>query len=198
MAPALTVRIERWPIAGAFTISRGAKTEAVVVVAELTDGDVRGRGECVPYARYGETVEGVVAAIEAMRDAVGARPRPREPCRAPCRRAPPAMRSTARCSISKPSAADSRPIRSPACRRRSRCVTAYTISLASPEEMAEAAAQAAARPLLKVKLGGQGDPDAHRGGAARGAGRRTDRRRQRSLAARRSRCTISPPAPTPA
>ena len=57
--PALTlaVRVERWPIAGSFTISRGAKTEAVVVVAELSDGSHHGRGECVPYARYGETVE---------------------------------------------------------------------------------------------------------------------------------------------
>src|SRR5262249_54383904 len=67
MSPlALSVRVERWPIAGSFAISRGAKTEAVVVVAELSDGTHRGRGECVPYARYGETVEGVAAAIEAM------------------------------------------------------------------------------------------------------------------------------------
>src|SRR3954468_4235492 len=65
-APTLAVRVERWPIAGSFTISRGAKTEAVVVVAELADGTHRGRGECVPYARYGETVEQVAAAIEAM------------------------------------------------------------------------------------------------------------------------------------
>src|ERR1700749_3128259 len=64
----LTVRIERWPIAGAFTISRGAKTEAAVVVAELSDGRNLGRGECVPYARYGETTDGVAAAITAMRD----------------------------------------------------------------------------------------------------------------------------------
>src|SRR5258705_96008 len=62
----LAVRVERWPIAGSFTISRGAKTEAVVVVAELNDGTHRGRGECVPYARYGETVEQVATAIEAM------------------------------------------------------------------------------------------------------------------------------------
>jgi hypothetical protein len=48
---ALTTRAERWPIAGTFTISRGAKTEAAVVVAELSDGHHRGRGECVPYAR---------------------------------------------------------------------------------------------------------------------------------------------------
>lgn len=66
----LTVRIERWPIAGSFTISRGAKTEAVVVVAELSDGSHHGRGECVPYARYGETVERVAAAIETMADPI--------------------------------------------------------------------------------------------------------------------------------
>src|ERR1700688_1103568 len=63
----LSVRIEHWPLAGAFTISRGTKTEAVVVAVELGDGAHRGRGECVPYARYGETPDGVVAAVEAMR-----------------------------------------------------------------------------------------------------------------------------------
>ena len=57
----LAVRIEHWPIAGSFTISRGAKTQAAVVVAELSDGHHRGRGECVPYGRYGETVDGVAA-----------------------------------------------------------------------------------------------------------------------------------------
>ena len=66
----LSVRIERWPLAGAFTISRGSKTEAVVVVAELTDGAHRGRGESVPYARYGETPDSIVAAIEAARPAL--------------------------------------------------------------------------------------------------------------------------------
>src|SRR5690349_20409713 len=64
----LRVAVERWPIRGSFAISRGAKTEAVVVVAELGDGKAVGRGECVPYARYGETVEGVAAAIEGLRD----------------------------------------------------------------------------------------------------------------------------------
>src|SRR5262245_21360746 len=71
-ALALSVHVERWPIAGSFAISRGAKTEAVVVIAELSDGAHRGRGECVPYARYGETVEGVAAAIEAMAQAAAA------------------------------------------------------------------------------------------------------------------------------
>ena len=67
MGLSLTVRTERWPIAGSFTIARGAKTEAEVVVAEVSDGVHVGRGECVPYARYGETAAGVSAALEAMR-----------------------------------------------------------------------------------------------------------------------------------
>ncbi|OZA16777.1 MAG: hypothetical protein B7X90_17210 [Novosphingobium sp. 17-62-19] len=64
--PSLTVEIERFPIAGTFTISRGSKTEAVVVVAQLRHGSHVGRGECVPYARYGETVEGVANALRAL------------------------------------------------------------------------------------------------------------------------------------
>jgi len=64
----LAARIERWPIAGAFTISRGAKTEAVTVVAEVSHGGLTGRGECVPYPRYGETAEATLAALQAMRE----------------------------------------------------------------------------------------------------------------------------------
>src|SRR5712692_2641398 len=71
MPLSLSVRAEHWPIAGAFSISRGAKTEAVVVVAELSDGKHRGRGECVPYARYDETVAGVMAALGAMANRLG-------------------------------------------------------------------------------------------------------------------------------
>src|SRR3954467_6013999 len=66
----LSARIERWPITGAFTISRGAKTEAVTVVAEVRRDGLTGRGECVPYPRYGETPEATLAAMEAMREAV--------------------------------------------------------------------------------------------------------------------------------
>ena len=75
MPSRLTLRlaVERWPIAGSFAISRGSKTEAVVVVAELGAGKARGRGECVPYARYGETVATVSAAIEGLRPEIGAR-----------------------------------------------------------------------------------------------------------------------------
>src|SRR5688572_11273581 len=67
MGTKLSVAIEKFPIAGKFTIARGAKTEAVVVCVTLLDGSVRGRGECVPYTRYGETVEGVAALIESIK-----------------------------------------------------------------------------------------------------------------------------------
>jgi L-alanine-DL-glutamate epimerase-like enolase superfamily enzyme len=152
----LTLRAERWPIAGAFTISRGAKSEAHVVVAELGDGRHRGRGECVPYARYGESVEGVVAAIEAMRDEL-ARGLDRE--RLQGIMPPGAARNALDCAFWDLAA------------KRAGCmahelaglpspqplVTAYTISLGTADEMARAA-KAASRPLLKVKLGGVGDP----------------------------------------
>jgi L-Ala-D/L-Glu epimerase / N-acetyl-D-glutamate racemase len=161
MAPSsisLTARAESWPIAGSFTISRGAKTEAVVVVAELSDGTHRGRGECVPYARYDETVESVIAAIEAMRSAIAGgldRLGLQQAMVAG------AARNALDCAFwdleakrSGRRAHELAGISAP-----QPLVTAYTISLATPEEMAVAAAKAADRALLKVKLGGTGDPE---------------------------------------
>jgi L-alanine-DL-glutamate epimerase-like enolase superfamily enzyme len=155
-APTLDAKIERWPIEGSFTISRGAKTEAVVVVAEVRQGEVAGRGECVPYPRYGETPEATRAAIIAMKEAVG-RGLGREALQSampPC-----AARNALDCALLDLEAKLSggriwdrlgrKPPRP--------CVTAYTISLGSPETMAAAAAKAAHRRLLKVKLGGEGD-----------------------------------------
>ena len=121
--------VETWPIAGEFVIARGAKREATVVVAEVSDGTVVGRGECVPYARYGETVEGVRDAILAMR---GRAVRPRRACCGSCRRAPRAMRSTARCGTTRPSAPALRPrqLGGPGA-AAARSPPAYTISLDS-------------------------------------------------------------------
>ena len=68
MSRQLLVRVERWPIAGSFAISRGAKTEAVTVVAEVSQGGHTGRGECVAYPRYGETPEATLAALQAMQE----------------------------------------------------------------------------------------------------------------------------------
>jgi L-alanine-DL-glutamate epimerase-like enolase superfamily enzyme len=156
--PALRSRIERWPIAGSFTISRGAKTEAIVVVAEISQGGYTGRGECVPYARYGETPEGVLAAILAMREPLAA-----GLDRKSLASAMPAgaARNALDCALFDLEAKASgqrvwtlldRPAPNP-------CSTAYTISLGSPETMAEATAKAAHRPLLKIKLGGDGDAE---------------------------------------
>ena len=152
----LSVRIERWPLAGAFTISRGSKTEAYVVVAELSDGTHRGRGESVPYRRYGETADGIVAAIEAMR------PRLRQGLdRAALQHAmhPGAARNALDCAYWD--------VNAKAAGRRAHelagmaapvpLTTAYTISLGTPAAMAEAAERAAWRPSLKVKLGGDDD-----------------------------------------
>ena len=72
MTRRLTVRPERWPLARPFAIARGTKTVADVVVVEIEEEGARGWGECVPYARYGETVDGVAAAIQALAGAIAA------------------------------------------------------------------------------------------------------------------------------
>jgi L-Ala-D/L-Glu epimerase len=147
----VSARIERWPIAGSFTIARGAKTEAMVVVAEVTDGQITGRGECVPYARYGETPEAVLAQIRAARAAdrrelLDALP-------------PGAARNALDCALwdfeaksrdhSAAWLAGMPPIQP--------VLTAYTLSLDAPEAMAQKAAAARNYPLLKLKLGAEGD-----------------------------------------
>jgi L-Ala-D/L-Glu epimerase len=126
------------------------------VVAELSDGLFRGRGECVPYARYGETVERVAAAIEAMAADV-ARGLDREGLQAAM--PPGAARNALDCAFWDLAAKRAgRPVHEllglPALRP---LTTAYTISLATPDAMAQAAAKAADRALLKVKLGGADD-----------------------------------------
>jgi L-Ala-D/L-Glu epimerase len=158
-SPALTlsVGIESWPIAGSFAISRGAKTEAVVVVAELDDGRHRGRGECVPYARYGETVEGVASAIKAM---AGPLANGLDRVRLQTAMAAGAARNALDCAFWDLAArqAGRRVYELLGLAPPHAVATAYTISLASPETMAQAAAKAADRALLKVKLGGAQDP----------------------------------------
>ena len=62
----LSVRAETFPIAGVFTISRGSRTEAQVLTVTVEEGGHRGRGECVPYARYGETLASVTEEIEGL------------------------------------------------------------------------------------------------------------------------------------
>jgi len=156
--PTLTIEaaVESWPIAGEFVIARGAKREAAVVVAQVSDGKVSGRGECVPYARYGETVEGVRGAILAMGGALSDR--------ASLLRQMPAgaARNALDCALwdyeAKRSGMSAAMLAGVAAPRP--LITAYTISLDTPEAMAaKAAAAARTMPLLKLKLGGQGDAE---------------------------------------
>ena len=143
----LSAAVERWPIAGTFTISRGAKTEAAVVVVELVQGSFRGRGECVPYARYGESVEAVMATLEGIKGSLS-----QGLDRAALQTAMPpgAARNALDCAFWDLEAKRAgRPVHAlaglPAPQPR---ITAYTLSLA---------ARSASRQLLKVKLGGDGD-----------------------------------------
>ena len=152
----LAVRRERWPLRGVFTISRGSRTEAEVVVAEIAENGVVGRGECVPYARYGETVDGVAAAIESQARAVASgldRDRLR-------RALPPgAARNALDCALWDLEAKRAGlPVwRIAGLGAPQPLVTAYTLSLAAPEAMGAAARANRRRPLLKIKLGGTGD-----------------------------------------
>jgi L-alanine-DL-glutamate epimerase-like enolase superfamily enzyme len=152
----LELAVEAFPIAGRFVISRGAKTEARVVVATLRAGDAVGRGECVPYARYGESVESVVAAIEGIAGAIEA-----GADRAALRRLLPAgaARNALDCAMWDLEAKRSgvRAFVAAGFSRLRPLVTAYTLSVGSPEEMRAAALRAADRPLLKIKLAGEGD-----------------------------------------
>lgn len=155
-SPNLIGHIEQWPIAGSFTISRGAKTEAVIVVAEVGHDGLVGRGECVPYPRYGETPDAALAALLAMQEAV-AHGLDRVALQAAM--PPGAARNALDCALLDLEAKRSgRRVWDVLGRRAPEpCVTAYTISLGTPQAMATAAAKAAHRPLLKVKLGGDGD-----------------------------------------
>jgi len=152
----LTVAVERFPLAAAFVISRGARTEATVVTVTITEGGHRGRGECVPYARYGESVASVVAAIESQRGAIEAG---LERAQLQLRLPPGAARNGLDCALWD---LDAKRLGIPAYQlaglhRLSPATTAFTLSVGTPQEMAAAAAGAAWRPLIKVKLAGKGD-----------------------------------------
>jgi L-Ala-D/L-Glu epimerase len=154
--PNIAIAVERFPILGKFVIARGAKTEAVVVVATIEDGDFRGRGECVPYGRYGETLESVIAQIESVRSHIEAgADRSLLQSLLP----PGAARNALDCALW-----DFDAKRSGVAAHVLACVTppgpvvtAFTISGGSPAEMAAAVAKARGRPLLKIKLAGEGD-----------------------------------------
>lgn len=154
-ATTLSVADERWPLKHAFRISRGSKTETHVVVATITRNGKTGRGECVPYARYGETIESVVETIERCRPDIEAGVTCRDLLRA---MKPGAARNALDCALWDLEAKQTGrrawtilglPEPHPA-------TTAYTIGLDEPPAMAQAARVANA-PLLKLKLGGSND-----------------------------------------
>jgi L-Ala-D/L-Glu epimerase len=145
-------RSEIWPIAGAFRISRGAKTEAQVVVVEVEQDGAVGRGEAVPYRRFGESIDGALAMLEDMRPRVEAGLTP-EALQAILPAG--AARNALDCALWDLAAKRSGqrvwhlaglPAPQPA-------VTAITLSLDEPEAMADAARAASGFPLLKLKLG---------------------------------------------
>ena len=156
MSRRLTVRLESWPLRGAFRISRGAKTESHVIVAEITDGAHAGRGEAVPYPRYDETPEGTRDEIESVRTAIedgltregllSALP-------------PGAARNALDCALWDLEAKQAdRPAWALAgLEAPEPCITAFTLSLDTPQNMGEAAARHAHLPLLKLKVTGAGD-----------------------------------------
>ncbi len=152
----LVARHEVFPIQGSFRISRGSRTEAHVVLVEIAEAGAIGRGECVPYPRYGESVEqtlGVIEGVRALIEEGGTRAELQIALGAG------AARNALDCALWDLEAKLSgRPVwRLAGLEAPQPLTTAYTISLGTPETMAEAAALAADRPLLKVKLGGEGD-----------------------------------------
>jgi L-Ala-D/L-Glu epimerase len=155
----LCISAQQFPIAGRFTISRGAKTEAAVVLVTLATQNAIGWGECVPYARYGETISSVIAQLESVDVAVAAA----DLLTLDARSLLPAgaARNALDCALLDwrakklgTTVAASLGLNPPA-----PVTTAYTISLGTPADMRAAAAKAAARPRLKIKLGTPEDID---------------------------------------
>ncbi len=152
----LDVRIEVYPVAGVFTISRGSRKEVRVVTAELRRAGLVGRGESVPYARYDETPEGVLEEIKGMaellRKGVDRTQLVGSMSAGAARNALDCALWDLECKTQGRTAFDIAGISAPTPR-----ITAYTLSLGSPESMYEAAQANKDRPLLKVKLGSAGD-----------------------------------------
>lgn len=144
----IEVTADVFRLAQVFTISRGSRTEAKVLTVRITDGDAVGMGECVPYARYGETLESVTAQIkglsgrltrEGLYDLLPAG----------------AARNAVDCALwdleAKQTGTPVWELAGLATPKPE--ITAYTLSLDTPEQMREQAAKNAFRPLLKIKLG---------------------------------------------
>ena len=155
----LTARIERWPVAGAFTIARGAKTHVDVIVAELSDGTRRGRGEATAIYYHRESAESVLAQIESAAPAFAAGAGRGELAHVLPRGA---ARNAVEAALIDLAAAEqgTRAWELLGLAPPASLVTAFTISLGEPARMeADARAAASRHPLLKLKLAGEGDID---------------------------------------
>ena len=145
-----------FPLAEVFTISRGSRTEARVVTVTLSDGTNIGRGESVPYARYGETVDGVIETIQSLREDLR-NGLTRQDLQS--RLEPGAARNAVDCAfwdLEAKRAGELAHVMAGVPHIGPE-ITAYTLSLAEPDVMRAKAAEHAKRPLLKIKLGGEGD-----------------------------------------
>ena len=161
----LSVRQDGFPLAEVFTIARGSRTSAEVLTVTADDGGFRGRGECVPYARYGESLESVAAEIAGLPSSIS-----REALQEVL--PPGAARNAVDCALWDLEAkrAGRRVWQLAGLEEPRPLVTAYTLSLDTPEKMRAAAARHAHRPLLKIKLGTEADMprlEAVRAGAPR-------------------------------
>ncbi len=164
------IATENFPIAGTFTISRGAKTSADVVTCTIADGNFTGRGECVPYKRYGETLESVTRQIL---DATGAIEKGCTRQDLMVHMLPGAARNAVDCALFDLEAKISgTPAWQQICKAPpAPLLTAYTISLGEPGSMAAQARDWSHHALLKVKVGTA--DDASRIGAVRDAAPRS-------------------------
>ncbi len=156
MSRSFAIRAETWPVRGRFAISRGANTAVDLVLVELGEGGHRGRGECRPYGRYGETVDGVMAALETLRSPVE---QGLERSELQDLMPAGAARNALDCALWDLAAkASGTPVWTLAgLAEPTALATAYTLSLDTPESMRTAAEQNTDKPLLKLKLGGAGD-----------------------------------------
>lgn len=144
----IRVAADRFPLAEVFTISRGSRTEASVLTVSVTEGGVTGRGECVPYARYGETLESVTRVIEGLRLPLDrAALQDLLPAGA-ARNAVDCALWDLECKTKGLRAWDLAGLTAPEPE-----ITAFTLSLAEPAQMEAAARRHAHRPMLKIKLG---------------------------------------------
>jgi len=154
----LEATTESYPIAGTFTISRGSKTEAEVVTCTINANNVIGRGECVPYRRYGETIDGVLEAIRTITPAIE-QGLSRESLLTEMK--PGAARNAVDCALFdlEAKATGTTVAAMLGVTDLAPRVTCYTISLSDPQTMAAQVAANAHRPLLKIKLGTENDAE---------------------------------------